>query len=109
MINSSSSKAPNKLLSEVQGIYKEIFPFGDLQNFKNFDDKSNDESERNNLRNLFEVLTYGEKDLNACTRKTLSEIVAPAVQQHYSGAGRIMCGENKPNFSATETYVCLSG
>ncbi|XP_057340067.1 uncharacterized protein LOC130677348 [Microplitis mediator] len=108
IMNSSSSKAPNKSLSEVKEVYKEIFPFNDLHNFKNFDDKLNDESERNNLKSLFEVLTYGEKDLNACIRKTLSEVIAPAVQQHYSGAGRKIRGESKLNFSATKTYVCLS-
>ncbi|CAG5088903.1 Protein of unknown function [Cotesia congregata] len=69
---------------------------------------SNDENEKSNLKNLFEVLTYGEKDVNTCVRKTLSEVITTKVQQFYSGAGRMICGEGKLNFSATKTYVCLS-
>ncbi|KAK0161643.1 hypothetical protein PV327_010096 [Microctonus hyperodae] len=94
IMNSSSNKAPNKTLSEAQEIYKEIFPSDNLQNFKDFDDKLNDEDERDNLKNLFELLIYDEKDINACIRKTLSEVIAPVVQQHYSGAGRMIRGED---------------
>ncbi|KAH0540229.1 hypothetical protein KQX54_014795 [Cotesia glomerata] len=108
IMNSASSKAPNKTLSEAREIYKEIFPFDNLENFKKFDDKLDNENEKSDLKNLFEVLTYGEKDVNTCIRKTLSEVITPEVQQFYSGAGRMIRGEGKLNFSATKTYVCLS-
>ncbi|XP_044583586.1 uncharacterized protein LOC123264376 [Cotesia glomerata] len=107
-MNSASSKAPNKTLSEAREIYKEIFPFDNLESFKKFDDKLDNENEKSNLKNLFAVLTYGEKDVNTCIRKTLSEVITPEVQQFYSGAGRMIRGEGKLNFSATKTYVCLS-
>ncbi|KAH0561268.1 hypothetical protein KQX54_015633 [Cotesia glomerata] len=66
IMNSASSKAPNKTLSEAREIYKEIFPFDNLENFKKFDGKLYNENEKSNLKNLFEVLTYGEKDVNTC-------------------------------------------
>ncbi|XP_044592329.1 uncharacterized protein LOC123270374 [Cotesia glomerata] len=108
IMNSASSKAPNKTLSEAREIYIEIFPFDNLESFKKFDDKLDNENEKSNLKNLFEVLTYGEKDVNTCIRKTLSEVITPEVQQFYSGAGRMIRDEGKLNFSATKTYVCLS-
>lgn len=109
IMNSTSSKTSNKTLTEAREIYKEIFSFDNLESFKKFDDKLSNDNERNHLKNLFEVLTYGEKDVNACVRKTLSEVITPEVQQYYSGAGRMIRGEGKLNFSATKTYVSLSG
>ncbi|KAH0561202.1 hypothetical protein KQX54_014514 [Cotesia glomerata] len=60
------------------------------------------------IMNSASILTYGEKDVNTCIRKTLSEVITPEVQQFYSGAGRMIRGEGKLNFNATKTYVCLS-
>lgn len=67
------------------------------------------DEKKDSLKTLFQVLIYGATDVNTCVRKTLSQLMTSSVQQYYSGAGRIIRGVSKLNFSATNTYLYLLG
>lgn len=58
---------------------------------------------------LFRVLIARESELKDSIATAMSSIMTKPVELQYSGTGRVINGQSKKNFSATNSYVCLRG
>lgn len=58
---------------------------------------------------MFKVWTSGSCQYDKDIRKIMSELLRKEVQILFSGAGRIIKGSRKKNFSATESYLLIKG
>lgn len=58
---------------------------------------------------LFRVLIAGESDLKESIATAMSSIITKPIELQYSGTGRVINGQSKRNFSATNSYICLRG
>ncbi|XP_011883870.1 PREDICTED: uncharacterized protein LOC105571012, partial [Vollenhovia emeryi] len=67
----------------------------------------NSQNKRESLMTLFRILIAGDATVKDSIAKTLGSVIVKTVELQYSGTGKIIHGQGKRNFSATNTYLCL--